>query len=140
MVEEAVWNSATYNKRRGMNNFAQPLDGAAVSVTSADPQLWPVVIIVFAPVVRPSPIFKNLGKQNEFQAKTMFSTGETVGLAEWIIDDSCLVASIFRALVGSNFSSQVLKELWVKSTGNKNKLFVFNEEKRWSKSSKFYNL
>ena len=35
--------------------------------------------------------FQNLGKPNKFQAKTMFTTGETVGLAEWTIDDTCLV-------------------------------------------------
>ena len=44
----------------------------------SDPQ-----IIVFAHVVRP---FQNLAKPN--RAKTMFATGETVGLAEWIIDDT----------------------------------------------------
>ena len=44
------------------------------------------------PSVRPSvPTFQNLAKQNKFQAKTMFTTCETVGLAEWIIDDTCLV-------------------------------------------------
>ena len=26
----------------------------------------------------------------------MFATGETVGLAEWIIDDTCLVFSSFQ--------------------------------------------
>ena len=46
----------------------------------ADPQSWPVVIIVFAHLVRP-----HYAKQNIFQAKTMSDTGETVGLAEWII-------------------------------------------------------
>ena len=35
------------------------------------------------------PTFQNLAKQNK--AKTMFAIGETVGLAEWIIDDTCLV-------------------------------------------------
>ena len=35
------------------------------------------------------PTFHNLSKQNE--VKTMFATGETVGLAEWIIADTCLV-------------------------------------------------
>ena len=39
------------------------------------------------------PTFQNLAKQNKFQAKTMFTTGEIVGLAEWIIDDTCLVLS-----------------------------------------------
>ena len=32
------------------------------------------------------PTFQNLVKQNK--VKTMFATGETVGLAEWIIDDT----------------------------------------------------
>ena len=39
------------------------------------------------PSVRPT--FQNLAKQNK--VKTMFATGETVGLAEWIINDNCLV-------------------------------------------------
>ena len=41
------------------------------------------------PSVRPS--VPNFSKQIKFQAKTMFATGETVGLAEWIIGDTCLV-------------------------------------------------
>ena len=45
-------------------------------------------------VVRLSPLFT---KQNNFQAKTMFTTGESVGLAEWIIDDTCIVYSISYA-------------------------------------------
>ena len=41
---------------------------------------------------RPSvcPHFSNLAKQNK--VKTMFATGRTVGLAKWIIDDTCLVS------------------------------------------------
>ena len=61
-------------------------------IHEADPQSLLVVIIVSAhvvhPSVRPSPLFT---KQNKFQANTMFATDETVGLAEWIIDDTCLV-------------------------------------------------
>ena len=37
------------------------------------------------------PNFQNLAKQNKFQVKTMFTIGQTVGLAEWIIDDTYLV-------------------------------------------------
>ena len=37
------------------------------------------------------PHFQNLAKQNKYQAKTMFTTGENVGLTERIIDDTCLV-------------------------------------------------
>ena len=53
-------------------------------IHEADPQSRPVVIIVFAHVC------PHFSKQNKFQAKTMFATGETVGLAEWIIDDTYL--------------------------------------------------
>ena len=55
------------------------------------PTVMLVVIIVFVHVVRPSvPTFQNLTNQNKFQAKTMFATGEPVGLAKWIIN--CLKA------------------------------------------------
>ena len=50
----------------------------------------PVVIIVFAHVVR-TYVRPHFSKQNKFQVKTMFTTGEAVGLAEWILDDTCLV-------------------------------------------------
>ena len=42
------------------------------------------------------PTFQNLAKLNKFQAKTMFTTCETVGLAEWIIDDTCLVLLLLQ--------------------------------------------
>ena len=67
-------------------------------IHSANPQSRPVGIIVFAYVVRPSvPTFQNLAKQNK--VKTMFATGKTVGLAEWIIDDTCLVFPLFLAAI-----------------------------------------
>ena len=37
--------------------------------------------------VCPSPLFKSSQTK---QQTTMVATGETVGLAEWIIDDTCL--------------------------------------------------
>ena len=64
-------------------------------IHSDDPQSRPEVIIVFAHVVRSSVCtctFQNLANRNKFQA--MFTTGETVGLAEWIIDDTCLVLQL----------------------------------------------
>ena len=45
------------------------------------------------PSVCPSPLFKSSKTK---QQKTMFATGVTMGLAEWIIDDSCLVSSNFN--------------------------------------------
>ena len=39
------------------------------------------------------PHFSKSGITNK--VKTMFATGETVGLAEWIIDDPCLVFYFF---------------------------------------------
>ena len=46
------------------------------------------------PFVRPS-VRPHFSKQNKFKAKTMFTTGETVGLAKWIINDICLVFCLF---------------------------------------------
>ena len=40
-------------------------------------------------------LFKNLAQQNKFQAKTTLATGETVGLAEWIMDDTLLLCFCF---------------------------------------------
>ena len=54
------------------------------------------------PSVRPSvfvPSFQNLAKPYKYQIKTMFSTGEAVGLAEWITDDSCLVDPLGQSTV-----------------------------------------
>ena len=66
-------------------------------IHSANPKSRPVGIIVFAYVIRTSvPTFQNLGKQTKFQAKAMFTTGGTVGLAEWIIDDIRLVFIFVR--------------------------------------------
>ena len=61
--------------------------------------------------VRPSvPTFKNLAKQNK--VKTMIATGETVGLAEWIIDDKCrIVLCITCAFVYFQFPSESLQIL-----------------------------
>ena len=62
------------------------------------------MIIVFAHVVRPPvPTFQNLAKQNNFQAKTMFTTDETLGLAEWIIDDTCILLLFLCHDRSSNF-------------------------------------
>ena len=71
-----------------------------IFIRSADPQSRLVVIIIFAhvvrpfvrPSVRPSPLFKSSTTK---QQKIMVATGETVGLAEWIIDDTCLVILSF---------------------------------------------
>ena len=65
-------------------------------IHEADPQSRPVVLIVFAHVVRPyvrPSVRPHFSKQNKFQAKTMIATCETVDLDEWIINDTCLVLS-----------------------------------------------
>ena len=62
-----------------------------------DPQSLPVVIIVFAHVVRTS-VRPHFSKQNKFQGKTIITTGETVNLAQWIIADACLVFPYFSYL------------------------------------------
>ena len=61
-------------------------------IHSASPHSRPVVIIVLTHVVRTFvSTFQNLAKQVE----TMFTTGEIVDLAEWIIDDTCFVSFAF---------------------------------------------
>ena len=70
-------------------------------IHEADPQSRPEVITVFAHVVRTSVRIHFL-KQNKFQAKTMFATGETLGLTEWIIDDTCL--DVFHLCKYNTFS------------------------------------
>ena len=73
-----------------------------ILIHSANPQSRPVGIIVLAQVVRPSvrtPLFKSSKTK---QQKTMFAIGETVGLAEWIIDDTCLVYFAFFATFPPN--------------------------------------
>ena len=40
--------------------------------------------------IHPS-IRHHFSKQNKFQVKTMFGTGKSVGLAEWIIDDTLVL-------------------------------------------------
>ena len=47
--------------------------------------------------VRPSPLFKNHAKQNNFEARIVIATGGTVSLAEWIIDGTnmSISASVF---------------------------------------------
>ena len=62
---------------------------SSILIHSANPQSRPVEIIVFTHVVRLSLFFKKLAKQKKFQ---VIATGKTVGLAEWIIDDICLVS------------------------------------------------
>ena len=37
------------------------------------------------------PTFQNLAKDNNFQVKIVITTGKTVGLAEWIVDDTCII-------------------------------------------------
>ena len=52
--------------------------------------------------VRPS-VRPHFSKQNKFQAKTMFATGETLSLAEWIIDDICHVLRTSTPRVKNEF-------------------------------------
>ena len=63
-------------------------------IHSADPQSRPVVIIIFAQIcVRTYvPTFQNIEKQNKRREKLVITTCGAVVLAEWIIDDICLVS------------------------------------------------
>ena len=64
----------------------------------ADPQSRPVVIIIFTGFarmsIRTSSLFKILQK-TKLHMEIMIATGGTVGLAEGIFDDTCLLFKIF---------------------------------------------
>ena len=75
----------TKGKLEAEANFViDPLGQPKVTASS-----W---IIVFAHVVRPSPLFKS---RKTKQQKTTFATGVTMALAELIIDDTCLVIVLY---------------------------------------------
>ena len=67
--------------------------GFTFLIHSAHPQTRPVVFIIFTQTsVRTSvPTFQNIANYNKRRLKIMITTGGTVGLAEGIIDDTCLV-------------------------------------------------
>ena len=48
-------------------------------------------------LIDPRPSVPTYQNKNKFQAKTLFATGETVGLAEWIIDGTC--TSLYLSLL-----------------------------------------
>ena len=48
-------------------------------------------------------IFKNLAKRNKFQVRIVIAIGGTVGLAEGIIDDACLVVVVVVVSVYEHF-------------------------------------
>ena len=62
------------------------------------PTVTKVVIIVFTHVVRLSVCTSDRPSTFQNLAKIFHATCENVGLAEWIIDDSCFVYSFFLIL------------------------------------------
>ena len=67
---------------------------SSLLIHSADPQSQPVVIIIFTHVVRTClrAYAKSSKTKNQiYQVRRMCITGESVGIAERIIDDTCLV-------------------------------------------------
>ena len=87
-----------------------------ILIHSACPQSRGVVVIVFAHVAvhRTVPNFQNLPKQNRFQEKTMFTTGETVGMAERIIDDTWIQKFFFAKpwkIWNSNLSKKSMAQV-----------------------------
>ena len=78
-------------------------------IHSANPKSRPVGIIVFAHVVRPSVRPSTLFKSSKTkQQKTMFATGVTMGLAELIIDDTCLVVFVFLHITTREHQNTVI--------------------------------
>ena len=84
--------SLLVSKRPGQKIFAYIDPRGQPTITAGSDHCFHT----YCPSVRPSvSTFQNLAKQNKLQAKTMFTTGEIVGLAEWIIDDTFLSLSVF---------------------------------------------
>ena len=78
MYELMPFANCNYNFKRTMIHLADPQS----------------LVILFSHMLSVRPYvstFQNLANQNKFQAKTIFTTGETVSMAEWITYDSCLV-------------------------------------------------
>ena len=70
----------------------QTITNEYVLIHEADPKSRPVMITIFAHVFCTSVrALQNLAKQNNSQVRIVIATGGTEGLAEWIIDDTCLV-------------------------------------------------
>ena len=82
------------------NNRRKTCGGNNILIHEADPQSRLIVIIVFAHVVRLS-VRHHFSKQNNFQAKTVFATGETVGRLSWVIGDTCVIFIITYRRYGS---------------------------------------
>ena len=61
-----------------------------ILIHSAVPQSRPVLISVFTHVVR-TYVRLHFSKSTKTKQISSENTGEIVGLAEWIIDDTCLV-------------------------------------------------
>ena len=86
-------------------------------IHEANPQSRPVGIIIFTHIVRSyvrssSPLLK----QNKCQAKAIFDTGETVGLAEWIIDDTCVLLLMgFSCYIEQAWQMSINLSLWTSS-------------------------
>ena len=59
-------------------------------IHSANRQSQLLVITIISQVVRPPPLFQNFLKQNKLEVKTVIAL-LNVGLAEEIIDETCLV-------------------------------------------------
>ena len=60
----------------------------------------------YRPSVRPSLLSKSRKtKQKENKKKTMLANGETVGLAEWIIDDIFIILMIWKICLQASFGN-----------------------------------
>ena len=82
-----------------------------------------------------SQFFQNIAKQNKFQANTMFTTGETMGLAEWIIDDTCLV---FLALFNKSIPPYSIPRKTEKNTSLANSEWSTSKHQLYKLISIFY--
>ena len=89
-------------------------------IHEAEPQSGPVVIIIFSHLVH---TFHNLAKQNNFQVKMVITASGTLGQAEWIIDNTCLVKAVsknaLKFILNQFYSNKSLRVLPTITNRNK---------------------
>ena len=94
-----------------VNSFKHNVTDLAVLIHSPDPHhgRQGSLFLQMSSICPSIPAFQNLAKQNK--AKAMFATGETVGLAKWIIDDTCLALTQISLRIWAQMKTKLIS-LW----------------------------
>ena len=75
------------------------------TVTAGNDHYFRTCCLYVRPSVRPSPLLKISQNKTKVQAKLVFVIGGTVGLAEWIIEDTHVLLLLLFSVQYSNSKS-----------------------------------